>query len=480
MPVTAMTFWTALGPIVLALALLPPAARSAGTEVDLTAAETRAIAKEATIYGFPLVDNYRILHSFAVGQGGKEFKAPWNQLHNEPRVFTSKDRTVQTPNSDTPYSFLAVDLRAEPLVLSVPEVEKGRYYSLQFIDLYTFNYHYVGSRTTGNSAGRFLLAGPDWKGETPGGITALIRSETELGVILYRTQLFAPDDIEAVKTVQAGYQVQPLSAYLGRAARTAPPIEFLAPLTPEAQRTSVAFFGILDFALRFCPTDPSEKELRSRFARLGIGGDAAFDPAKLTPEIREAFQQGMADAWAEFGEFKKTQVDTGTITSAQVFGTRDFLKNNYLYRMAGAVLGIYGNSAEEAIYPIFTVDADGQRLDASKHRYTLRFAPDQLPPVRAFWSLTMYELPGSFLVANPLNRYLINSPMLSGLKRDADGGLTLYLQHDSPGKDRESNWLPAPPGPFLAVLRLYWPEPAVFQGGWKVPALRKVADRPRG
>ena len=156
-----------------------------------------------------------------------------------------------------------------------------------------------------------------------------------------------------------------------------------------------------------------------------------------------------------------------------MFGTREYLKNNYLYRMAAAVLGIYGNSKMEAMYPIYAVDTDGKKLDGA-NRYTVRFAPGQLPPVNAFWSLTMYELPASLLVANPLNRYLLNSPMLPQFKRDADGGITFYIQNESPGADKEANWLPAPKGPFVMVMRLYWPKPEALDGTWKQPPMRRV------
>jgi hypothetical protein len=447
---------------------------------SITPAEARAIAREAYIYGFPMVDSYRIQYSYFVDRGSPEFKAPWNEIHDEARVYTPDDKAIQTPNSDTPYSQLGADLRTEPLVLTVPAVESNRYYSLQFIDLYTFNFAYVGSRATGNDRACFLLAGPNWQGEKPEGIKSVIRSETEFAFVLYRTQLFKPDDIDNVKKVQAGYKVQTLSGFLGRTAPApAPRVDFLKPLTPERQRTSPEFFNILDFMLRFCPTHPSEVELRNRFARLGIGTGAAFDAAKLSPEIRKAVEEGMADAWREFAEFKKTRLDTGKSTSADGFGTREFMKGRYIDRMAAAVLGIYGNSKEEAIYPFYFVDSDGEKLDASRKRYTLRLAADRLPPVNAFWSLTMYQLPSSLLVANPLNRYLINSPMLPGLKRDAEGGLTLYLQHESPGKDKESIWLPAPNGPFFAVMRLYWPKEDALNGTWKAPNLQPAkADSP--
>jgi hypothetical protein len=211
----------------------------------------------------------------------------------------------------------------------------------------------------------------------------------------------------------------------------------------------------------------------ARFAKLGIGAGKTFDLKALSPELQQAVNDGMADAWKEFAEFKTTQVDTGKRASSEAFGTREFLKNDYMVRMAGAALGIYGNSKEEAMYPAYFVDAAGQQLDGA-HRYTLRLAPDQLPPVNSFWSLTVYELPASLLYANPINRYLINSPMLADLKRDADGTITLFLQHASPGRDKEANWLPIPAGAFWTTMRLYWPKPEALDGRWKQPPLERV------
>ena len=175
---------------------------------DVTAAEARAIAKEAYIYGFPMVDNYRIQHAYFVDTKNPEYKAPWNQLVNIPRVYTPADTAIQTPNSDTPYSLVGMDLRAEPIVLTVPPIEKDRYFSVQLIDAYTFNFAYIGSRATGNDGGSFLIAGPGWKGETPKGVKKVIRSETEFVLAVYRTQLFNPDDLDNVKKVQAGYKAR--------------------------------------------------------------------------------------------------------------------------------------------------------------------------------------------------------------------------------------------------------------------------------
>jgi hypothetical protein len=441
-----------------------PPARSA-----VTPEQARAIAKEAYIYGFPMVDNYRVQYAYFVNKEDPEYKGGWNEIHNTARVYTPEDKAIQTPNADTPYSSLGADLRAEPLVLSVPPIEQDRYYSLQFVDGYTYNVAYVGSRTTGNGGGKYLLAGPNWKGEKPEGINEVIRSDTELAFVLYRTQLFGPSDIEMVKQIQSGYQVQPLSIFLNQPPPSpAPAIDFVPPLTPDQQNTSPQFFEILSFVMRFAPTLPAEKDMRDRFASIGIGPDENFDADELSPEMRTAIEGGMADAWAEFDTFKKEKVDTDEVGSAQFFGTAADLKGNNLYRMAGAVLGIYGNTAAEAIYPFFDADSAGEPLTGANN-YTYRFAKDQLPPVNAFWSLTAYELPQSLLVPNPINRYLINSEMESSLVPDADGGYTFYIQNASPGIEKEANWLPAPNGRFALVLRLYWPKPDALNGTWKAP-----------
>ena len=440
-------------------------------QLELSAGETRAIAKDAYVYGFPLVDSYRIQYAYFVDKSNPEYKGNWNEIHNTARVYTPDDKAVQTPNSDTPYSFAGVDLRTEPIVITVPAIDKERYYSIQFVDMYTFNFAYAGSRTTGNEAGNFLLAGPNWKGENPRGIKQVIKSETELVFLLYRTQLFSPDDIENVKKMQGGYKIQQLSQFLKQPAPTpAPGIKFIKPLGIEDEKTSLEFFDQLNFILQFCPLHPSEKELMNRFAKLNIGANKDFDEKNRSPDFKKAIQDGIADAWKNYDELNKL-VATGKVSPFDFFGTRDSMKNNYINRMSAAAAGIYGNSKEEAVYFPYYIDSAGQWLDTSINRYTLRFASGQLPPVNAFWSLTAYEMPSSLLYANPLNRYLVNSPMLPDLKKDKDGGLTLYVQNESPGKDKESNWLPAPKGKVKLVLRSYGPKKEAYDGTWKAPPM---------
>jgi len=440
----------------------------------VTPDEARAIAKEAYLYGFPMVEGYKTLYAQAVDQGGPNFKAPFNQIGNTANVFTPADTAIITPNSDTPYSFVWMDLRAEPVVLTLPEIEENRYYSVQLVDLYTQNFAYLGKRATGSKGGSFLIAGPKWQGEKPAGVANVVQCETEFAYALYRTQLFGPDDLDNVKSIQAGYRVQTLSAFLGQpASASAPAVGWPKP-DLETMTQTPAIFRYLNFLLAFAPTDPNETDLKSRFARINVGAGLPFDEATLPPDMLKAMEDGIADGVKEFDAFKKTKIDTHEVSSGDLFGTRDFLKNNYLYRYAGAKLGIYGNSREEAIYPAFFVDGNGQPLNAAQNRYKLHFPSGQLPPAEAFWSVTMYDGKTQLLVDNPINRYLINSPMLPRLKQDADGSLTLYVQHESPAGEREKNWLPAPDGPFYVIMRIYQPKPEVLSGVWKSPPLQKA------
>jgi hypothetical protein len=457
---------------VLATTLLYLFAFTASAQTSVSPAEARAVAKEAYIYGFPMVDSYRIQYDYFTDSKNPEFKAPWNHIANIPRVTTPADTTAQTPNADTPYSWLGLDLRAEPVVLTIPVIPKERYFTVQLIDAYTFNFDYIGSRVTGNDGGTFLIAGPGWKGETPKGVTKVIDADTDFIFAFYRVQLFDPSDLDDVKKVQAGFKVQPLSAFAGTPPVTAPAVDFIKPISREDEKTSLEFFNILNFVLRYCPTDRSEVDLMARFSKIDVGAGKTLDVSKLSPEIRTAMEQGMADAWTDFNG-QLALFNQGKITSGDVFGTRAYMKNNYSYRMAAAVLGIYGNSKQEAMYPLYGVDSDGQKLTGA-NKYTLHFANGQLPPVNAFWSLTMYKMPESLLVANPINRYLINSPMLPELTKDADGGVTLYVQNESPGKEKEANWLPSPKGPFMMYLRLYWPKGAALDGQWTAPKVVRV------
>jgi hypothetical protein len=438
--------------------------------------DTKAIAEEGFIYGLPIVMNYAVMYEYAVDKTSSQYKAPFNQINNEARVFTYKDTAIVTPNSDTPYSILWLDLRAEPIVLSVPAVERSRYYSAMLCDGNTFNYGYIGTRATGTEAGDYMVVGPDWKGETPAGIKKVFHSSTQFSAVAYRTQLFNPADMPNVVKVQSGYKAQPLSAFLKQPAPPpAPAIDF-----PKANAELVKqnFFSYLDFALQYAPAGPEEVAIRAKLASIGIGPGKKFDMKDLSLEHKAAMLLGMKQ-----GEDKVEQyLATGpkNINGWKVgsfFGDRAFFNGDWLKRAAAAKGGIYGNDAVEAMYPMTKSLANGDELDGSKHSYTLTFAKGQFPPVNAFWSVTMYDGKSQLLIENPINRYLINSPMLSQMKKNPDGSVTMYIQKDSPGKAKESNWLPAPNDTIYLVMRLYWPKgtpPSILppgEGTWQPPAI---------
>lgn len=440
----------------------------------LTEQQATEIVKEAYTYGYPIVDNYRIQYSYFVDQKNPDYKGKWNQIHNIARVYTPKDTAIQTPNSDTPYSFVGADLRTEPLVITVPKIDKNRYYSIQLVDMFTHNFAYIGSRATGNEAGNFLLVGPNWKGKKPANIKDIIRAETDLAFLLYRTQLLSEKDIDNVKKIQSEYKLTPLSQFLGQSTpKEAAKINFIEPLSLEQQKSSPDFFNTLNFTLKYTHVHPTEKAMLKKFEQIGVKAGQPFEFNKLDPVVQAAIPKGIEQAWATLQDRKVNYLDKGLIKSSDGFTTRDQLKGRYLDRMMGAVFGIYGNSPEEAIYPVYFVDSTGQPLDG-KNKYQLTFPKGQLPPAKSFWSMTMYTMPQSLLYDNELNRYLINSSMVPNLAKNTDGSITLYLQNEAPNADKKANWLPTPAGPFASIMRIYWPEQSVIDGTWKEPKLVKT------
>ena len=264
-------------------------------EGALSPTEAQSIARNAYIYGVPLVAQYKTIYAFSIDKGNPQYKGPFDTILNIARVFTPADTAFVTPNSDTPYSFAGLDLRAEPAVITIPKMEKNRYFVFQLMDLYTFNFAYIGSRTTGNDGGTYLIAGPEWKGEVPKNITKAFPAETEFVSVVGRTQLFNPADLPNVKKIQAGYKVQPLHEFLHTVAPPAPAtVDWPKPIAP-AEQTSLAFFSQMAFLLQFCvPPVPSEEDLRQSFAKIGI------EPGKpscssFSPEIQAALKRESED-----------------------------------------------------------------------------------------------------------------------------------------------------------------------------------------
>jgi hypothetical protein len=438
-------------------------------------------AEAGFIYGLPLVMAYGAMYQYAIDKSSEQYKAPLNSLFNEARVYTYEDTAVITPNSDTPYSFVWMDLRAEPMVISVPAVDPKRYYSLMLCDLNTYNFGYVGTRVTGSEPGSYMVVGPHWSGPTPANIKKVFRSTADICVGLFRTQLFDAADIEHVKKIQAGYKAQSLSSFLNEPAPQPAPALAFPKFEKDLVRTE--FFEYLDFVLGIAPPLPEERSIREHLARIGVGPGKTFEFRSLSLEDKAEVLLGMkegqrkvAGAVASFGK----DINGWRVGSA--FGDATFFHGDWLLRATAAQAGIFGNDAVEAMYPLAKVDAEGRLLDCSKASYTLTFPAGQLPPVNAFWSVTMYDGKTQLLVKNPINRYLINSPMLPNMKLGADGSLTIYIQNDSPGPDKQANWLPAPDGPIYIAMRLYWPKttpPSILppgEGSWQPPGVKRVAN----
>ena len=464
-------------PVVL-IAVLAVAAACAGNGTDtLTPGEAEATAREAYVWGFPMVMNYKTLYNYAIDTSSPDYKGPFNQVSCEARLFTPDDRAVVTPNSDTPYCMFWLDLRAEPQVLTVPEMEPERFYHFQLIDLYTHNFAYVGTLTTGNDAGSFLLAGPGWDGEKPEGIDRTIRSETDFMFVVVRTQLFGENDLARVEEIQAAYELQPLSGLLGTEAPPAPPTPDF-PTWQEGAQFDERFFGYLDFMMSLLgEPSPGKEERWQRLGRLGSGTEGDFDFAALTPEIQQAMRTGREAGFADIEAFVASHSED-PLMSGKIFGTREFLaesamdfqlENADLLRAVAAHTGLYGNSAAEAIYPAFFVDAAGEPLDAAANRYVITFPEGELPPARSFWSLTMYDGKTQLFIDNPIDRSLLNSTKVDDFRMDDDGSLTLLIQAEAPEEEWQSNWLPAPDGPFYLVMRLYGPEDEALDGSWTPP-----------
>jgi hypothetical protein len=279
-----------------------------------------------------------------------------------------------------------------------------------------------------------------------------------------------------VEKVQAGYKAQPLSAFLKQPARPAAPAIDFVPATTAGIKAN--FYEYLDAALKYVPETAEDKAIRARLATIGIGPGKTFAFKDLSAEHKAAILLAMKEGDDKVDKYLASGMkDLDGWKVGSLFGDSAFYKGDWLKRAAAAKGGIYGNNADEAMYPMARVDATAQALDGSKHNYTLTFPAGMLPPVNAFWSVTMYDGKTQLLIENPLNRYLINSPMLAAMKRNPDGSLTLYIQKDSPGKAKEANWLPAPNGPIYLVMRLYWPKdspPSILPAGdgtWKPPGI---------
>jgi hypothetical protein len=438
-----------MGAITAALLLISVA----GAQVP---AGIETLAEEAYIFAFPMLEHYRTMYRAVVDQQSRVDPQRFNRFTHAVALAGPESRLVVRQNNDTLYSLAWLDLRAEPVVILLPAIPQNRYWSLQLIDIYTHNLAILSSRTRGPvvAAGRYLVAGPNWKGTVPSGMTQVSRSESNLALAIVRVAVHGPDDAVNVSQLQQAYALAPLHEVVKGPAPPSPALLDFPPFDRQQARTG--FVRYVNFLLGQLEIHPTETALISRFARIGIAPNRRFDARTLDDRTRNSIETGVAAAVAKI---RSTQLGPpkGTWrTASEGFGNRDRMQGRYLVRAAAAMYGLYGLDAQEAIYMGTASDADGNPLNAAARRYILRFSRQQIPPARAFWSLTMYDQDG-FMVANPKRRYSIGD-RTPDLKYGDDRSLTVYLQDNAPGPQEESNWLPTPRGPFSLVLRLYLPE----------------------
>jgi hypothetical protein len=436
----------------------PPAQPSVPTATSSPSAdEVRAIAKDAYIFTYPLVMNYRTMYSQAI----KDDAAFGKWLHL--KMSTPADTDIVTPNNDTPYSYAWVDVRAEPWVLTMPKIEKERFYTSQWDDLWGYVIDNPGSVLDGNDGGNYLLASPSWQGDTAKGIKRVVRGESDILGTLTRTQAIGGEkDLLKVEQIQRSYKLQPLSEFLGKLAPApAPAIDW--PAWTEGDETTETYWKYVALMLPLVTKNPADRAMYDKLETLGLKTGELWVPSKLSPATRTALQHGIEDARAEMRKLSEGGVD-----GDKFFGTREKVGTNYMDRAMGVYMGIFGNVSKISVYLSTTTDANGQPFDGSRTSYTVTFPKGQLPPVDYFWSITMYKLPQRWLVENPIRRYSIGSST-PGMKTNSDGSLTIYVSAKSPGKDKESNWLPAHAGPFWTVLRAYGPGPSIRDGTYKKP-----------
>jgi hypothetical protein len=439
--------------------------------------EARQIAEEAYIFAYPMLMAYRALYYAHIYEESPVFRAHGNQIMHDAKPADHTRIDVVTMNGDTPYSNFMIDLRAEPVVVSVPEI-KGRYYVLQFPDLYTHNFAFIGSRATGTGAGDYLFVGPKWEGEIPEGkFKQIFYCETELTGGVGRTQLLGLDDLPNVLKIQKGYKIATLSEFMGEEPKATPETDWL-PWKNEVL-SSVEFINYFNFLVPFCePVHEDDQEAMARFAKIGIAPNAAFDKSAFDAETFKAIEAGIADGSKKIAHKAENIAEkVNGWNMMEAFGPREFFKGDWLLRAAAAMAAIFANDKIEAFYPIVYVDADGQVLDGQTGKYSLHFEKDEIPPAKYFWSVTMYDKradgTAGYLVDNPIDRYLVNSTT-KGLIYGEDGSLTIYIQHEQPDGEKAANWLPAPAEPFYMAMRIYGPEERVMNGEWGPPAVQKV------
>jgi hypothetical protein len=438
----------------------------------LTADEARAIGVDAYLYFYPLI-TMELTRKQSTNMLMPEFgRAPMNMFANVPAYPPADFKGVVRSNFDTLYSIAWLDLSTEPVVVSVPDTA-GRYYLLPMLDMWTDVFASPGWRTTGTAAGNFLVAPPGWSGKVPDEFTQ-IAAPTPYVWIIGRTKTDGPEDYDAVHKIQSGYQATPLSRW-GKApgpvtVKSDPTVDMkTAPMMQVDTMSGGAYFAYAAELLKLQPPHLTDQPIIAQMSRIGIEPGKSFNFDKLDPVVKEALESVPQDA-QQLMKWKVPTIARVANYWSMNTDTMGVYGNYYLKRAMVAQLGLGANLPEDAIYPLNLGDEAGKPLDGT-NKYTIHFEKGAAPPVRAFWSITLYDADG-FQVANVLNRFAVSSWM--PFKYNADGSLDLYFQTDNPGKDNEANWLPAPKAPFNLTMRLYSPQADALTGKWDPPAIKKI------
>lgn len=472
--------------LLIALALAT-GALAQGTPPVIGEAEARAIATDAYVYFYPLVTMDVTRKQFTNIEAGKELaKGPMNMFSNVPAYPPAEFKGVVRSNFDTLYSSAFLDVTKEPVVVSVPDTN-GRFYLLPMLDMWSDVFASPGWRTTGTHAQTFLVTPPGWRPELRDRFadelrlpkdTQRIEAPTPYVWIIGRTKTDGPPDYEAVRRIQAGLKITVLSEW-GKA--PTPPVVQIDPSVDMKTPPKVLvdtmpagrYFAYAAELLKVNPPHLTDQPILAQMRRLGIEAGKSFDIATVPPAVKAALEAAPKAA-QDLMEWKVATLARVANHWSMNTDTMGVYGNYYLKRAIVAQVGLGANLPEDAIYPLNLGDADGRPLDGT-NRYVLHFERGATPPVQAFWSITLYDSEG-FQVANSLNRFAVSSWM--PFKYNADGSLDLYFQSDSPGKDREANWLPAPKGPFNLTMRLYAPKAEALTGKWNPPAIRRSQGLP--
>lgn len=433
------------------------------------------LATDAYVFGYPLITmemTRRIITNVADPAGTRGPMGHIIKLRNYP---DASFRDVTAPNADTLYTTAFFDVGKEPWVLSIPDM-KGRYFLMPMLDGWTTVFQVPGKRTTGTGAQTYAITGPGWKGTLPDGVKEY-KAPTSIVWLLGRIYCTGtPEDYAEVHRLQDEFKLVPLSAY-GKAYTPAPgkadpSIDMKTAVRDQVNRMdAVAYFSLLCELMKANPPSAADAPQLARFASIGIVPGQDFDASKLKADFAKRIPEIAFDRiMLQFKVNKAVKDEKGWAftTRTGIYGT------DYLMRALVTAIGLGANRPQDAVYPTSKADAEGRKYSGA-NKYVMRFPKGHLPPVEGFWSLTMYD--GKyFFVNNPLNRYSISARQ--DLKTNPDGSTDIYIQKDSPGKDKESNWLPAPPDDFILMMRLYWPnetDPSIINGSWTIPAVEKIA-----